>query len=107
VLDLFTAEEPEWGATAAAERLGVAKSLAHDVLVSLTAIGLLQRVRHGRYRLGWRTLSLATVLLRTSEMKALARGRSAGPGKHQCHAGVGDRAAQRVAGDLGAARARR
>jgi IclR family KDG regulon transcriptional repressor len=73
VLDLFTAEEPEWGVTAAARRLGVGKSLAYDVLASLTEIGLLQRVGHGRYRLGWRTLSLATVLLRTSELKALAR----------------------------------
>jgi DNA-binding IclR family transcriptional regulator len=73
VLDLFTVEEPEWGVTAAAQRLGVGKSLAHDVLASLTAIGLLQRVGHGRYRLGWRTLSLATALLRTSELKALGR----------------------------------
>jgi DNA-binding IclR family transcriptional regulator len=73
VLDLFTAEEPEWGVTATALRLGIGKSLAHDVLVSLTAIGLLQRVGHGRYRLGWRTVSLASVLLRTSELKASAR----------------------------------
>ncbi len=54
-------------------RLGIGKSLAHDVLVRLTAIGLLQRVGHGRYRLGWRTVSLASVLLRTSELKASAR----------------------------------
>jgi IclR family transcriptional regulator, KDG regulon repressor len=73
VLDLFTAEQPEWGVTATAVRLGIGKSLAHDVLVSLTAIGLLQRVGHGRYRLGWRTVSLASVLLRTSELKASAR----------------------------------
>ena len=73
VLDLFTTEEPEWGVTAAAQRLGIGKSLAHDVLASLAAIGLLQRVAHGRYRLGWRTISLASVLLRTSELKAKAR----------------------------------
>ncbi len=73
VLDLFTPEEPEWGVTATAVRLGIGKSLAHDVLVSLTAIGLLQRVGHGRYRLGWRTVSLASVLLRTSALKANAR----------------------------------
>jgi DNA-binding IclR family transcriptional regulator len=73
VLDLFTPEDPEWGVTATAVRLGIGKSLAHDVLVSLTAIGLLQRVGHGRYRLGWRTVSLASVLLRTSELKASAR----------------------------------
>ena len=70
VMDLFTPEEPEWGATATAARLGIAKSLAHDVLVSLAEIGLLQRVGRGRYRLGWRLVSLATVLLRTSDLKA-------------------------------------
>ncbi|HET8979747.1 MAG TPA: IclR family transcriptional regulator C-terminal domain-containing protein [Solirubrobacteraceae bacterium] len=73
VLDLFTAEEPEWGVTATAQRLGVGKSLAHDALASLAAIGLLQRVGHGRYRLGWRNLSLAAVLLRTSDLSARAR----------------------------------
>jgi IclR family transcriptional regulator, KDG regulon repressor len=73
VLDLFTTDEPEWGVTATAQRLGIGKSLAHDILSSLAAIGLLQRVGHGRYRLGWRTISLASALLRTSELKAQAR----------------------------------
>ncbi|HET6870926.1 MAG TPA: IclR family transcriptional regulator C-terminal domain-containing protein [Solirubrobacteraceae bacterium] len=73
VLDLFTTEQPEWGVTETAQRLGVGKSLAHDVLASLAAIGLLQRLSSGRYRLGWRTISLASVLLRTSELKAHAR----------------------------------
>jgi DNA-binding IclR family transcriptional regulator len=73
VLDLFTIEEPEWGVTAAAQRLGIGKSLAHDALTSLAAIGLLQRVGHGHYRLGWRTLSLASILVRTSELTATAR----------------------------------
>jgi len=73
VLDLFTTDEPEWGVTATAQRLGIGKSLAHDVLASLAGIGLLQRVGHGRYRLGWRTVTLASALLRTSELKAHAR----------------------------------
>jgi IclR family transcriptional regulator, KDG regulon repressor len=73
VLDLFTVDEPEWGVTATAQRLGIGKSLAHDVLASLAAIGLVQRVGHGRYRLGWRTISLASVLLRTSELRAQSR----------------------------------
>ena len=73
VLDLYTTDEPEWGVTATAQRLGIGKSLAHDILSSLAAIGLLQRVGHGRYRLGWRTVSLASVLVRTSELKAQAR----------------------------------
>src|SRR3954471_14596264 len=84
VLDLFTDEEPEWGVSATAARLGIANSMAHDLLVSLASTGLLQRVGHGRYRLrggtgapgagvvgaGWRTVSLASVLLRTSDLKA-------------------------------------
>jgi DNA-binding IclR family transcriptional regulator len=73
VLDLFTTEEPEWGVTAIARRLEVGKSMAYDMLASLAGIGLLQRVGHGRYRLGWRTIALASVLLRTSELKAQAR----------------------------------
>jgi DNA-binding IclR family transcriptional regulator len=73
VLDLFTLEEPEWGVTATAQRLGIGKSLAHEALATLTAIGLLQRVGHGRYRLGWRMMSLASVLLRTSALGTCAR----------------------------------
>ncbi len=73
VLDLFTVDEPEWGVTATAQRLEVGKSLAHDALTSLAAIGMLQRVGHGRYRLGWRNLSLASVLLQTSELSARSR----------------------------------
>lgn len=72
VLDLFTAEEPEWGVSATATRLGIANSMAHELLVSLASIGLLQRVGHGRYRLGWRAVSLASVLLRTSDLKVRA-----------------------------------
>lgn len=73
VLDLFSVEEPEWGVTATAQRLGIGKSLAHEALATLTAIGLLQRVGHGRYRLGWRNVSLASVLLRTDGLSAHAR----------------------------------
>ena len=73
VLDLFTVEEPEWGVTATAQRLGIGKSLAHEALATMTEIGLLQRVGHGRYRLGWRTMSLASVLMRTSGLGACGR----------------------------------
>jgi DNA-binding IclR family transcriptional regulator len=65
VLDLFTPERPEWGPTAAARELGVAKSQAHELLTSLTAIGLLRRSRGGQFRLGWRTLALGRDVLRT------------------------------------------
>ena len=58
VLDLFTVEAPEWGATAVAHELQIAKSQAHELLVSLAVGGLLQRVGMGRYRLGWRIVAL-------------------------------------------------
>lgn len=59
VLDLFTVEQPRWGATAVAGELGIAKSSAHELLKSMAAIGLLQRDGSGRYGLGWRPLELA------------------------------------------------
>lgn len=64
-LDLFTPARPVWGATALARELGVAKSQAHELLVSLSEIGLLRRENGGRYRLGWRTLSLGRDMLRS------------------------------------------
>jgi DNA-binding IclR family transcriptional regulator len=68
VLDLFSYEHPEWGATAVAAELGIAKSQAHELLVSLTEIGLLQRVAPGRYRLGWRIVALNSLFLKTSHL---------------------------------------
>ena len=47
VLDLFTVDAPEWGATAVAHELQIAKSQAHELLVSLAVGGLLQRVGDG------------------------------------------------------------
>lgn len=58
VLDAFDDRE-EWGTRDLAVRLGLPRSGVHDLLTSLTAIGLLQRTEQGRYRLGWRVLELA------------------------------------------------
>jgi DNA-binding IclR family transcriptional regulator len=68
VLDLFTPESPEWGATDAARALGIAKSQAHRLLSSLASVGLLERGASRRYRLGWRSLALASVMLATSDL---------------------------------------
>jgi DNA-binding IclR family transcriptional regulator len=65
VLDLFDVESPEWGPSAVARQLEIAKSQAHELLASLSGIGLLQRSDRGRYRLGWRTLALGSDLLRS------------------------------------------
>ena len=71
VLDLFTLDAPEWGATAVASELQIAKSQAHELLVSLAGGGLLQRVGAGRYRLGWRIVALNSVLVETSDLLRL------------------------------------
>jgi DNA-binding IclR family transcriptional regulator len=71
VLDLFTVDAPEWGATAVAHELQIAKSQAHELLVSLAVAGLLQRVGMGRYRLGWRIVALNAVLVETSDLLRL------------------------------------
>jgi DNA-binding IclR family transcriptional regulator len=63
VLRLFTPECPEWGVTEVAYALGLPKSNAHDLLSSLSAIGLLQRTPHNRYRLGWRLLAMSRNLV--------------------------------------------
>jgi predicted transcriptional regulator len=70
VLALFTAERPEWGASTVARVLGVSKSAAHNMLVSLTAAGLLRRVPQGHYRLGWRAVEMAEVIAATDEVVA-------------------------------------
>ncbi|MDO8210138.1 IclR family transcriptional regulator [Conexibacter sp. CPCC 206217] len=63
MLDLFR-HQAEWGVTAVATELSISKSQAHELLTSLCAIGLLRRSGRGRYRVGWRTVSLGGDLLR-------------------------------------------
>lgn len=69
VLDLFSAERAEWRVTEVARELEVAKSQAHELLVSLADIGLLERVGAGRYRLGWRIVALGSLLLETTGLR--------------------------------------
>src|SRR4051794_41972859 len=87
VLDLFTVEAPEWGATAVAHELQIAKSQAHELLVSLAVGGLLQRVGMGRYRLGWRIVALNAVLVETSHPLRLVHPPK--PGPLRGHGGTG------------------
>jgi IclR family KDG regulon transcriptional repressor len=68
VLDLFSTTRPEWGATAVARQLDIAKSQAHELLMSLTDIGLLQRELPGRYRLGWRIVALNSLVVDGSDL---------------------------------------
>lgn len=73
LLDLFDPEKPEWGATEVSRRLQIPKSKAHEMLVSLEAIGLLRRAGRGRFRLGWRTITLGQRLLRSEFTAVEAR----------------------------------
>ena len=64
VLELFVGESDDWGVTEVATHLGLPKSNAHDILSSLAHAGLLQRTEAGRYRLGWRLMTLTGTLVR-------------------------------------------
>ena len=71
ILGLFTRDAPEWGAAGAARELGISRSHAHRLLRSLTLLGLLERqASTRRYRLGMRSLALASVMLETSPLLA-------------------------------------
>lgn len=59
VLELFTAQRPEWHMTEIARALGMPKSSTHSLLASLVDIGLLAPGSRGRYRLGWNLLTLS------------------------------------------------
>jgi DNA-binding IclR family transcriptional regulator len=72
ILDLFTPHTPEWGAAGAARELGISRTHAHRLLWSLANLGLLERQSNRRYRLGMRSLTLASVLLETSALIANA-----------------------------------
>lgn len=71
-LDLFTTERPEHGVSEVARALGLSKSRAHALLLSLTDSGLLRRTPDRRYRLGWRVLAMNRVLSETTDFKAAA-----------------------------------
>jgi DNA-binding IclR family transcriptional regulator len=73
VLALFDREHAEWGVREVAETLGLAKSSAHDLLASLAHVGLLGKTEEGRYRLGWRLVTLSETLLATTELRCEAR----------------------------------
>ncbi len=73
VLALFNRDHCEWGVREVAEALGLAKSSAYDLLASLEQVGLLGKNEEGRYRLGWRLVTLSETLLATTELRREAR----------------------------------
>ncbi|MBU8808202.1 IclR family transcriptional regulator [Mycolicibacterium goodii] len=82
VLNLFTAEAPEWGVTAVAAALGLPKSTTFDILTSLAEIGLLQQTSGDRYRLGWKLLAISRRLMSSSCFNAHTHHTITGLAKH-------------------------
>lgn len=72
VLDLFTAQRPEWGVSEVAAALGLPRSSVHAVLTSLVDTGLLQTRFRGRYRLGWRVVELNQAMRSSVDVRSLA-----------------------------------
>ncbi len=73
VLALFDREHTEWGVREVANKLNTAKSSAHDLMSSLAQIGFLQKTDDGRYRLGWRLVTMSETLLTTTELRKETR----------------------------------
>jgi DNA-binding IclR family transcriptional regulator len=72
VLDLYTAQHPEWGVSEVAAAIDVPRSSAHALLSSLVDTGLLQCRGRGRYRLGWRVVELGETLRGTVDVRSCA-----------------------------------
>ncbi len=73
VLNLFSFKQSEWGVSEVAKALEIPKSSASDIMASLADQGLLNQIKGGRYRLGWRLFELSQVLLDNTEFCTEAR----------------------------------
>ena len=72
ILDLFTPARPEWWVSEVARTLSVPTSSAHLTRSSLDQTGLLHRPLAGRYRLGFKLLSLCQTLLTNTPWRDVA-----------------------------------
>lgn len=73
VLNLFSSEHPEWGISELAKVLTFPKSSTSALVSTMAEQGLLRRTSTGRYRLGWRMITLSQVLLSTTDFRIEAR----------------------------------
>lgn len=72
LLKIFSVEQPELGISALAKELGVAKSTAHRLAVTLATEGFLeQNPENGRYRLGLALFELGTLVRRRMDVSTL------------------------------------
>ncbi len=73
LLKVFSTEQAELGISLLAKELGVAKSTAHRLAVTLAAEGFLeQNQENGRYRLGLALFELGTLVRRRMNVSTLA-----------------------------------
>jgi len=74
LLKVFSENEAELGISALAQRLGVAKSTVHRLVVTLVAEGLLeQNAENERYRLGIALFGLGTLVRQRMDLSTEAR----------------------------------
>jgi len=69
ILNLFSLDQPEWGVSEIAKLLGTSKSSISELLSTLAEYGLVNRTFEGRYRLGWRLVTLGRIALETTEFR--------------------------------------
>lgn len=62
VLECFSVSEPELGVTEIAERLGIGKSNAHNIVSTYCRMGYLQQMPNRKYALGCRLLGYAFII---------------------------------------------
>ncbi len=72
ILELFSAEDPEWGVSKVSRTLGIPKSTAFELMDSLVDQRFLQRTGKGRYRLGWRLFEFSQSLLDIARCRSQA-----------------------------------
>ncbi|WP_143528711.1 IclR family transcriptional regulator [Rubrobacter xylanophilus] len=73
ILELFSAERPEWGVREVGRELDIPKSTAHALMSSMADEGLLHRTDKGHYQLGWRLFELSQILLDATQIRVAAR----------------------------------
>lgn len=62
ILSCFTAQQPVWGISELAERMGLAKSNVHNIVSTFHDMGYLTQTRDGKYTLGLRMLEFAFII---------------------------------------------
>ena len=62
VLESFTVQTPELGVTELAEKNGITKSNAHNILTTLLRLGYIEKLPNGKYTLGLRLLEFSYII---------------------------------------------